>query len=356
MMNPPKCDDLDYIQFLIAAQKSFTCTEAARCHPEGGAKPAHDAFTRLLRRKTGSSDTEALWREVEPLVELDEGVLVLDDTTLDKPYAEKMELVTWHWSGKHHRVVKGINLITLLWTDGSGDAHIPVDFRVYARHLDGNTKNDHARDLWVEAKRRGFNPKWVVFDSWYSSLENLKQLRRLGWRWLTQLKSNRLVNPNPDGKRKRDGYRQISTLRIPDKGLKVRLRGYGWVKVFKIQRKRKGRRTAKNGGAETDYDYDYWATNDLDLDREVYEEYSGVFWRIEEYHRGLKQCCGVERSQVRSALGQVRHIGLAIRAFIRLELHRLRTGLSWYKAKKGIIQDAIRSYLANPKFTLTPTA
>ncbi|GFP32340.1 putative transposase, partial [Candidatus Hakubella thermalkaliphila] len=56
-MNPPKCDDLDYIHFLIASQKVFTCTEAARCQPEGKA-PAHDAFTRLLQRQ--SPDTEAL--------------------------------------------------------------------------------------------------------------------------------------------------------------------------------------------------------------------------------------------------------------------------------------------------------
>jgi putative transposase len=32
-MNRPKADELDYIHFLIAAQKAFTCTEAARCQP-----------------------------------------------------------------------------------------------------------------------------------------------------------------------------------------------------------------------------------------------------------------------------------------------------------------------------------
>jgi hypothetical protein len=37
-MNPPKCDELDYIHFLIAIQKIFTCTEAARCQPEGKAQ------------------------------------------------------------------------------------------------------------------------------------------------------------------------------------------------------------------------------------------------------------------------------------------------------------------------------
>ena len=62
-MNPPKCDDLDYIHFLTAAQKVFTRTEAARCAPEGAHPPAHDAFTRLLQRQP--PDTEALWREAQ---------------------------------------------------------------------------------------------------------------------------------------------------------------------------------------------------------------------------------------------------------------------------------------------------
>jgi hypothetical protein len=51
-MNPPKCDAVDYIHFLIAAQRVFTCTEAARCQPTGENAPAHDAFTRLLHAET----------------------------------------------------------------------------------------------------------------------------------------------------------------------------------------------------------------------------------------------------------------------------------------------------------------
>jgi len=77
--------------------------------------PAHDAFTRLLQRQP--LDTKALWQEAERFVDKKKGLLVLDDTTLDKPYAQKMELVTYHWSGKHQRMVKGIALLTLLWTD-----------------------------------------------------------------------------------------------------------------------------------------------------------------------------------------------------------------------------------------------
>lgn len=113
-MNPARSRPQDYINFLVAAQKSFTCSEAARCQPKSGEAPAHDAFTRLLRRQP--PDTEALWQETRGLAQLEGGVLVLDDTTLDQPYARKMELVTRHWSGKHRRVVSGINRLTLLWT------------------------------------------------------------------------------------------------------------------------------------------------------------------------------------------------------------------------------------------------
>jgi len=105
-MNPPRCKDPDSIHFLIAAQKSFSCTETARCQPESPQAPAHDAFARLLQSQP--LDAKALWQEAMAFVDKKKGLLVLDDTTLDKPYAQKRERVTYPWSGKHQRVVKGI--------------------------------------------------------------------------------------------------------------------------------------------------------------------------------------------------------------------------------------------------------
>ena len=109
-MNAPRCDELDYIDFLVAAPRPVSCTEAARVQPDSPHAPAHDAFTRLLHRL--EPDPRRLWDEAEPLVEKARGVLVIDDSTLDKPYARHIDLVTRHWSGKHHEVVRGINLIT----------------------------------------------------------------------------------------------------------------------------------------------------------------------------------------------------------------------------------------------------
>ena len=327
-MNAPKCTAGDSIDFLVASPRAVSGTEAARVQPIRADPPAHDAFTRLVHRL--EPDPAALWDEAAPLVERNQGILVLDDSTLDKPYARQIGLVTRHWSGKHKRVVPGINLLTLLWTDG--DVLIPTDYRLYDKDHDGLTKNDHFRALLARARERGFRPACVAFDSWYASLENLKAVREAGWRWLTQLKGNRLVTPDGTGKR------PLAECAIAETGTRVHLQGYGFVRVFRL--------------VAPDGDTEHWATSDLALDELRRVQYAEGAWGIEEDHRGLQQHCGVERAQVRAARAQRTHVGCAIRAFLRLEWHRQTTGVSWWEAKAAIVRDAVRAYLAAPRYPL----
>jgi hypothetical protein len=331
-MNAPKCTATDYIDFLVATPRAVSGTEAARAQPEQASPPAHDAFTRLLHRL--EPDPATLWAEAAPLVARRRGILVLDDSTLDKPYARKIGLLTRHWSGKHRRVVQGINLLTLLWTDG--DALIPCDYRLYDKANDGRSKNAHFRAMLAAAQERGFAPACVVFDSWYASLENLKALRGHRWRWLTQLKANRLVNP--DGA----GNRPLGDCAIAATGTRVHLQGYGFILVFLI--------------VTPDGDREYWATDDPAMGELTRLKYAEWAWGIEVYHRGLKQHCGVERAQVRAARAQRNHVNCALRAFLRLEQHRLVTGVNWWEAKTSIIREAVRLYLAQPRYTLASTA
>lgn len=331
-MNPPKCQAHDYIDFLLATPKVCSALEAARVQPDPGTAPAHDAFTRLLHRLEPESQT--LWQEAQPQVGSTTGFLVLDDSTLDKPYARQIELVTRHWSGKHHAVVRGINLLTLLWTDG--DRHVPCDYRLYDKATDGLTKNDLFRAMLQVAHERGFTPQCVVFDGWYSSLENLKAIRRYGWTWLTRLKCNRTVNLE------RQGARPVTEVAIATTGTDVYLSGYGLVRVFRI--------VAPDGRTT------HWATNDLTMTELTRLQIAEASWQIEEYHRGIKQFCGVERAQLRAARAQRNHIGCALRAFLRLEYHCFTTGISWFAAKTAIIRDAVRSYLARPWYKLPATA
>src|SRR5947207_243498 len=155
-MNAPKVTDLDYINFLVAAPRVVSCTEAARVQPDGPRRAAHDALTRLLQRL--EPDSAPLWREAEQHIDRRRGLLIADDSTLDKPYAQQIALVHRHWSGKQHRVVQGINLVTLLWSDGT-DA-IPCDYRLFDKPLDGRTKNDHFLAMLPTAKKREFQPHY----------------------------------------------------------------------------------------------------------------------------------------------------------------------------------------------------
>ncbi len=326
-MNVPRCDEFDSLNFLVTAPGPVSWTEAARVQPEHPLAPAHDAFTRLLTRL--EPDPEPLWNEAEPLVEKARGVLVIDDSTLDKPYAKHIALVTRHWSGKHKKPVRGINLITLLWTDG--DRKIPVDYRLYSK-VDGKTKHDHFWEMLLMAKARGFAPKYVLFDSWYASLENLKQVRDHGWLWLTRLRGDRVVSP--EDRR----ARPLDEVAVSVTGTVLHLRGYGMVRVFRID--------------APDGDTEYWATNDLTMDAGMRRHYAEVSFAIENYHRELKQNCRVERCPARSERAQRNHIGLAVRAFLRLEWHFFSTGVSGFEAKLRLVREAVRIYLARPFLNL----
>ena len=128
-------------------------------------------------------------------------------------------------------------------------------------------------------------------------------------------------------------------MEIPPEGRVVHLKGFGLVRVF--------RTVSQNGDAE------YWATNDLKMTEEKREELEKKGWGI---HRGLKQCCGVERAQGCQAVSILGYLLLALRAFLRLEAYRLRTGGSGDEAQAAILREAVRRDLAHPRYALQPTA
>ena len=117
------------------------------------------------------------------------------------------------------------------------------------------------------------------------------------------------------------------TLAQPVQVTVLHLQGYGMVRVFRID--------APNGVAE------YWATNDLGMDAGLRQYYGELSFGIENYHRELKQNCGVEKCQVRAAKAQRNHIGLALRAFLRLEWHFFTTGISGFETKLSLVREAV---------------
>ena len=234
---------------------------------------------------TGSSPTpRPSGDEARPLVHR-KGAASWSSTTRPwtSPTPRRSSLVARHWSGKHKRVVRGINLITLVWTDG--DRIIPCDYRLYDK---AQGRPDQERPLPGDAptrpRRRGFGPDASLFDSWYSSLENLKAVRGLRLALADAAEGQPQGEPRPPG-----ATGPSPRWRSPPAGTVVHLEGFGSIRVFKI--------------VSRDGDIEYWATNDLAMDELTRLALAERCWAIENYHRGLKQCCGVERCQARVGAG-----------------------------------------------------
>ena len=100
-------------------------------------------------------------------------------------------------------------------------------------------------------------------------------------------------------------------------------------------------------------DTEYWITNNLEATEAKRKNIQDKCWRIEMYHRGLKQACNVEHFQVRKEHSIRSHIQFAIRAFLRLEKNRIKTLTSWYEATTAILRGAITLYLTHPLYILT---
>lgn len=319
-MQHQKCSLNLYVDFLVASQKQYSGLELSKVSPR---EMAHDSISRWLAR--GKLTPKIVWQESQQLVNPQIGYLVIDDTVLDKPYSQKTALVKKQYSGKHHTIVKGIDIVNMLWTNG--DKMIPVDYRIYDPTRDGKTKNDHAREMINSAKKRDFSPKYVLLDAWFTSIGNLKNIQSKDWFWIGALKSNRLVSL------KKGQYVQVSGLDWTTKLVhKVWLKAYGFVLVSKT--------VTPNG------DVTYLATNDLSLtNNETIKNHYDQRWTVETFHRGIKQCCGIERCYSTLERSQRNHILCAFLAFLRLEWQRIQKAISWHEQKLSITRPAISAYL-----------
>lgn len=319
-----KCNLELYTNFLIANKNNYTGNELAKVAPEKNTL-AHDSVSRWLANS--EFDNTQLFKEAEKQIgNKKSGYLIADDTLINKQYSRKNELAKVQYSGTKHGLVNGICLVNLLWSDK--EKYLPVDYKIYDKASDKFTKNDHFRNMLDTAENTGFKPKYVLMDSWYSSLENLKHIAKKCWKFVTTLKSNRVVSEYEHKPM------QIQDLDFADTPVKkVWLRGFGFVVVHKI--------------VFTNGDITYAASNDLDLleSHDDFRGHSDVRWKIEEFHRGLKQTVGIEKCHSVKASSQRTHIFASFWAFLKLEFRRIRDSISWYEQKAQINRVSVTEWL-----------
>lgn len=264
-MSKSLCTKDLYCTFLRLTTQRYSALSLSEVSP---VVLSHDSISRWL--ESAHCRPKDIWNEAKPFVLDSEtsGIIVADETVLNKSRSRKIQLVRWQYSGTVHDIIRGIGLLNFLWVNNKNEV-CPMDFRIWEPKDDGLTKNEQFRDMLISAKRRGVKPMAVVADSWYSSLDNVKCIRDLEWNWVIGLRKNRIVNKNEN----------LQNLEIPEEGSKVHLRGYGFITIFRF--------VTKNGRT------DYFGTNIENPTREKIKALVRNRWEIEVFHRELKQTCGL---------------------------------------------------------------
>ncbi|OQK16327.1 transposase [Methyloprofundus sedimenti] len=308
--------------FLLSEPKQASC-----CRLGEVMSISHDSVNRFLNRESYTG--RDLYNEASPTLNLKGGTLSVDDSVLDKPHSQYMAFVSHFWSGKHHRAVKGINLVTLYYTDTQGK-HQPVNFRVVDK-AEGKTKNDYFLDMLAEVLSWGLEPGFVTGDSWYSCVKNLKRIRNHQIGLLFALESNRLVSVEEGT------WVQVKQLEVPEEGLVVWLKNFGYVKLFRTKLKDQLRHYIS--ALPNDEQTKSFGSRD-------FTEQHDRHWQIEQYHRAIKQVCNIERFQVRSKGAIKNHLFAAICGFVQLQKLSFAEVISnCYSVQRNLFKDIMASFI-----------
>jgi hypothetical protein len=325
---------IDYCQFLLATQTNYTMTHFAD-HSKG---ISHDAVNRLLRRDKLTG--RIIWEHVKgDIVSSPNGCLVFDDSVLDKDHSHRIELVRRQYSGNAHGLIKGIGMVNCLYVNPDTGQYWIVDYRLFDPDGDGKTKLDHMREMLIAAiagKALAFSR--VLFDSWYVTKDLMLLVESLGKRYYCPLKSNRQV----DDSGAELPYRRVDSLDWSEAEIK-----HG--KTIKIKSFPKGHKVKLFRVEVSTNRTDWVVSNDLEQDSTLdVQDACALRWKIEQFHREIKQLTGVEKCQCRKSRIQRNHIACAVLVWIRLTAIARETSTTIYKLKHDMLSSYLRQELRSP--------
>lgn len=311
---------------------------------------AHDSVYRFLK---GGMLKPALLREkMAGIVAYSAwGRILFDDSVMDKYASQKIGGAVKQYSGNAHHVVTGIGVVTCVYYNPDTKRFYPLDYRIYDKARDGKTKLDHVSDMLGELVKqeatRGTFFTHVLMDSWYATAELLNKIMDWDKLFVCAIKSNRLFSPNQVNKNGKHIQRAVkdldwdSTDIDPDPGtygFHGRLKGLPAKRLLKLFR-------IVVSSDKTEY----IVTNDAALETtEDARTESAIRWKIEEFHRELKQLTGIERCQARKNRSQRNHIAMAMVAWIQLKTKAWVTNRTIYQVKHDPLQAFVAEQWRHP--------
>ncbi len=324
-----------YTDYLISVQGQARATGLSRIIDE----LSHEQITRFLSNNEFNSKT--LWLNVKRMVrEIEDkgGVIVFDDTIVKKSCSKENDIICWHYDHSKGRHIKGVNILSCLYINSAGIS-IPVNFEIVKKDIKYcdiktkkekrkslKTKNEMLREMFIRSIQNHIKFKYVLMDSWFSSKENLELITKKKKHFICAIKSNRLFALSKKEKLQGKFQRVDSIADIDKKPILGYIKGFSkpillYKQVFKNKDGSKGAI--------------YLICSDTTLDEDKIQTIYQKRWKIEEYHKSIKQNTAVGKSPTKIVKTQSNHIFLSILAFFKLETLKIKHALKaklWIKA------------------------
>ena len=333
-----------YSDYLIA---SFSQTSATGLSNLLTGEISHDQVTRFLSQEQKTA--KDLWLIAKPFVkkiQSEKGVLIIDDSIEEKPYTDENDIICWHYDHSKQQNVKGINFVSCLYQNQG--ISLPIGFELVSKtekYIDKKTgkekrrstktKNEMALEMIAQAVKNQVKFKCVLFDTWFSSVENLRVIKQKHKKEvICPIKSNRRVAVSLADK-KAGLWKAVSTLEIEENTeLEIYLEGLEF--PVKLVKQIFTNEDEKVGvlyliSSETTLSFDQITT--------IYQRR----WNVEIYHKSLKQNVSLAKSPTHTEKTQTNHFFAALCGYIKLEMLKIKTKTNHFALKTKLYINALHS-------------
>lgn len=322
---------------------------------------SHDSITRMLAQP--ELDQKAYWKGIKKTVrriEIDDGVISIDDFIEHKPHSTENELICYHYDHTSGKSVKGINIVSFTYVNRQIEPKVklPIGFELIRKDkFVTKTIKDKKSGKFVEKTSRqasiGKNEllrsrlkilthqnnvryRYVVFDTWYCSSESMNFIvQDLKKDFVCAIKDNRHISFEASDETQKQQWLSVSKAEIePNRIYKIKLKKVPFALILM-------KKVYKNLNGTIGVQY--LVSSDTELDADTFSTIYKDRWSSEDVHRSLKQNAALEKMPAKMERSQANHIFASMIAQTKLECMKIATKKNHYALKRNILIEALRS-------------
>lgn len=346
-----------YTDYLISSTGQTSATGLSRLY---AGKLSHDKVTRWLTHSY--LDSKHIWQMAKPLIKqaiannaadpVDTtafAVLIVDDSIVEKPHTDANAMITTHYDHSQGQYVKGLNFLSLLYQTSA--LCVPIAAQLIEKALPytnaktgqtkfkcEKTKNQYLQAMLRIAQRQ-VDYSYLLADSWYASKENMQAVLGLNHHFVFALESSRTVAFSEQD-RLQGQFVALSQLYFPDKtALLVYLRSLD-EPVLVVKQVFTNQDGAIQDGSQGCL---YLVSSDTGLD---YGQITTIYqrrWKVEEYHKSLKQNTSIGQSPTKTPDTQANHFFASILAYIKLEALKIKHSIGHFQLKASLYLAGLKA-------------